>query len=179
MGAGTWQSHHAITQLLFEYQELYNRGRFSQMGELFKHATYQTRYPWSEEGHGVQRGVEVTRNFEDMVILYQGLPRVQMSMSNISVDIDEEGARASSKALYVGLFGPPATWSEYVGLETADRADDRIEIMCAGHYEDEFERSGSEWRFTSRIAFADFTGDRSRHMSVDPVAYGKVQGLSQ
>jgi hypothetical protein len=163
---------------LFEYQEFYNRGRFSEMGKLFEHATYQTKYPWSEEGHGVQRGAEVTRNFEDMVTLYEGLPRVQMSMSNISVDIDENDGRASSKALYVGLFGPPATWSEYVGLDVADQVDGHIEIMCAGHYEDGFERSGSEWRFASRIIFADFTGDRSRHMRVDPVTYGQSR-LSQ
>src|SRR5580704_15267850 len=111
MGSGTWESHHAITRLLYEYHTYYNRGLYEKMGALFKHATYQTKYPWSDEGHGVQRGSEVTENFKAMVNLYEGLPRVQMSLSNIILDIDEDDGSAESWSQYFGLYGPPGTWS--------------------------------------------------------------------
>lgn len=172
MGIGTWESHAAITRLLHRYHQCFNQGRWDELGALFERATYQTIYPWDAAGHGVQSGAEeVADNFRRMVKLHDGLPRMQYSLSNLVLDVDEDAGTATGASQYVGLSGGPATWGpRSPGL--APRGEDaRIEIVCAGRYEDTFARTagpGGEWHFTSRRIHADFTGDRSSHLQVDP-----------
>ena len=38
MGAGTWESHHAITGLMYRYTEAIDAGDFDGIGAIFAHA---------------------------------------------------------------------------------------------------------------------------------------------
>ena len=174
MGRGTWESHTAISDLLHTYHWHFNTGRFDLLAALFARSTYQTHYPWSETGHGVALGADaVLAGFRAMVRLHDGLPRVQYSVTNAIIDVDEDAGTATSRAQFTGLFGEPETWSpHHVGIERRDHAQPMIHIFTVGRYEDTFARDNDGWYFTSRVVHADFTGDRSGHMAMDPVVYG-------
>jgi hypothetical protein len=176
----TWESYNEITQIMYRYHHYSNQGRFEELGALFEHSTFQSVYPWSAEGHGVQRGAaEVTDLYRNMVQLREGLPRVQFVLNNIILDIDEARGTASSISYYIALTAEERAWAEYNGVDPRADASSPIQIMSAGRYEDTFARIDEKWWFTTRVCFADFTGDRSRHNRQDPVEYGKQfsQGL--
>jgi hypothetical protein len=169
---GTWESHAAIERLLHEYHYFFNSGQFERLGQLFERATYRTEYPWSTSGHGVQTGAEaVTRGFRTMVRLHDGLPRVQYSLSNIMIDVDEHAGAARSRSQFMGITGDRSTWFGYVDVAPRKPGEGVISIFTAGRYDDRFARTEGAWHFTERVVYADFTGDRSSHLAIDPLDY--------
>jgi hypothetical protein len=170
----TWESHNEITQIMYKYHDCSNQARFEELGALFEHGTFQSVYPWSTEGHGIQRGAkEVTDLYRAMVQLRDGLPRVQFVLTNIMLDIDEENDSATSWSYYIALTGDERSWAQYNGVEERDDRVSPIQVMSAGRYHDTFTRIDGKWWFAARVSYADFTGDRSRHNRQDPVEYGK------
>lgn len=171
---GSWESYDAITKLMYEYHRCYNLGLWDELAALFADGTIRSVYPWSEQGHGVQRGTEIADIRRQMVRLHDGLPRVQFSSSNVVLDIDDEAGRATGWSQYVALMGAPETWSQYVDVAPRPTERPLIEVFSVGRYEDAFSRVDGRWHFANRTCYADFTGDRSHHMSIDPVEYGRA-----
>jgi hypothetical protein len=156
-----------ITRLLYQYHDALNRARFNELADLFEHATYQTAYAETDKSHGVQTGEQVRENWERMVLLYNGLPRIQYVNTNVVVAVDESLVRASSKSYYLGL----QALSDYYDDAVASADPFPLQVICGGRYEDVFEVIDGAWRFRSRRIFADLSGNLSRHLGIKPTEY--------
>jgi hypothetical protein len=118
---------------------------------------YATRGPGS---HGVQQGAEQVREIlKGLTCVYEnGLPRSHYVVSNLMIEIEDSGDKATSWAYYTIFQSLP---------------DFPLQPIAAGRYHDAFERVDGKWRFTSREMHADHSGDLSRHMYFDPLEYGR------
>ena len=156
-----------ITRLLFVYHEAINRGRFEELGELFEHATYQTAYARTAEAHGTQQADGVVRNWQTMVRLYDGLPRVHYITTNVVVTVDDSLTTAGSYSYYTGFQALRDYYDATAG-------DFPLQAITAGRYEDTFAIIDDRWRFRSRQIWADLSGDLSRHMQMLPGDYRRL-----
>jgi hypothetical protein len=156
-----------ITRLLFAYHEAINRGRFEELADLFEFATYQTAYARTAEAHGTQQGDSVVTNWQSMVHLYDGLPRVHYITTNVVVTVDDSLTTASSYSYYVGF----QALSDYYDATSEDFP---LQAITAGRYEDTFEVLDGRWRLRSRQIWADLSGDLSRHMKMLPGDYRRL-----
>jgi hypothetical protein len=164
-----------IKNLIFGVSMHRDRGDFATMAKLFEHATFQTHYPagypgvgLSREqfatrapgGHGVQQGTEqVAEIFKALTCVGDdGLPNTHYTVSNLMLEIDDDAATADA-------------WSYYTVFQSWP--DFPLQAIAAGRYHDVFERVDGTWRFRSRDIFADHSGDLSRHMTLDPIEYGR------
>jgi hypothetical protein len=146
----------------------FNAGEFDDMGRIFEHATLMTNYPWNDQALVAERG-DIGAGYRRATRLYDGLPRVQYTLTNVLLDGDDERGVAQSWSQYFALFGDRSTWQEPHGIIPESHATAPIHVFVAGRYEDYFERVDGRWRFKSRTCHADFTGDRSVHLASDPL----------
>ena len=98
----------------------------------------------------------------------EGGARTHYHTTNSIYDIDADAGRAEVRSYYFVTQAVPA----------APRSCRRsggfaLQIVASGHYVDHFECIDGEWQVVARKIFADLTGDRSRHMKMDPVEYGR------
>ena len=149
MSAGTWESHHAITTLMYHYAECIDAADFDGIAALFAHGRIT-----NEGVDGAIEGPDAVR------ALYAGTNRVHADgtlrtrhlTTNVIVDIDEVSGAAAARSAFV------------VFQQTADLP---LQPIVAGRYHDTFERSGSDWRFDRRHIFVDQVGDVREHLSFD------------
>ena len=135
----------AITALVHRYAELIDAGDLDGVAALFEHATW---------GAGTRterlRGSEEVRRGYGGVILYDdGTPRTKHVITNLVIDVDQSGTRASARSYFTVLQA------------TDGRA---LQPIIAGRYEDQFENVDGTWRFGERIIHPDLHGDLSKHM---------------
>ncbi|WP_328825320.1 nuclear transport factor 2 family protein [Tomitella gaofuii] len=133
-----------ITNLLYRYAECMDSGRLDDASELFRHATI----------HAGKRELDaagILAVWRGTVRLHDdGTPRTKHVISNPILEIDEQEGRARARSYYTVL---QAT----AGLP--------LQVIAAGRYHDEFERSGGTWRFRSRdYSMLDLTGDMHDHL---------------
>jgi ketosteroid isomerase-like protein len=140
----------AITKLIYTYAERIDLGDFAGVGELFDRATL------TFEGFGDavsgREAIEAlygrtTRRFED------GTPRTKHVMTNLIVDVDDDGVTASSRSYFTVL--------QAVAGELA------LQPVIAGRYRHRYERSEDGWRVTAMHIMIDLMGDLSSHMLFD------------
>jgi len=165
----SWESHHEITNLLLSVHRCFNSGDFDGMGDIFEHATLTTIYPWHPEKLVARGGPRIGEGYRRATRLYDGLPRVQYTLTNMLIDGDDAAGAATSWSQYFALFGDETTWNQPHGATPEHHDKPPIQIFVAGRYEDAFARIAGRWRFTSRTCHADFTGDRSVHLATDPL----------
>src|SRR5690349_13651640 len=98
MSAGTWESHHAITRLMYRYVECVDAADFDGIAALF------------ESGRITNEGVDGAIEGADAVrALYLGTNRVHADgtlrtrhlTANVLVDIDEVAGTASARSAFV------------------------------------------------------------------------------
>jgi hypothetical protein len=140
----------AITKLIYTYAERIDLGDFAGVGELFDHATL------TFEGFGDavsgRESIEAlygrtTRRFED------GTPRTKHVMTNLIVDVDDDGETASSRSYFTVLQAVPGELA--------------LQPVIAGRYRHRYQRSEGEWRVTAMHIIIDLMGDLSNHMLFD------------
>ncbi len=149
MRAGTWESHHAITALIFRYTECIDAADFDALAELFAHGRIT-----NEGVDGAAAGPDAVR------ALYQrtnrvhddGTLRTRHLAANLLVDIDEVAGRATARSAFVVFQQTPTL---------------PLQPIVAGRYRDEFERAGGEWRFARRHIIVDQVGDVREHLNFD------------
>lgn len=154
MSAGSWQSYHAITSLMFQYAECIDRADFGGLGRLFAHA--QIRSSAADPTRGVA-GETAIRDFYAGTnkVHPDGTLRTRHLNTNILTDIDDDAGVATVRSCYVVLQA------------TAKLA---FQPIVAGRYEDRFERHDGAWRFADRLIHVDQVGDVSEHLSIDLAA---------
>ena len=149
MGAGTWESHHAITTLLYRYAELMDTADFDGVRDLFFDAVL-TNEGVAEEivgGEAIARLYRRTNRVHD-----DGTLRTRHLTTNVMIDIDEGANTASARSAFVVLQETPEL---------------PLQPIATGRYRDRFRRTDGEWRFAQRHIVVDHVGDVSEHLAFD------------
>jgi 3-phenylpropionate/cinnamic acid dioxygenase small subunit len=140
----------AITKLIYTYAERIDDGNFAGVGELFAHATL------TFEGFGDavtgRDAIEAlytrsTRRYED------GTPRTKHVMTNVMVDVDDDGATARSRSYFTVLQAVPGALA--------------LQPVIAGRYRHTYEHVDSAWRVATMHITIDLVGDLGHHMLFD------------
>ena len=158
MGAGTSESHHAITKLMYRYAECVDTANFGGLSDLFAHGHIRsTSAAKPDEG---MTGAQVRRFYAATNRVHEdGTLRTRHLSTNVRVDIDEDTATATARSYYV------------VFQATRELP---LQAIVGGRYEDRFSRSGGEWHFAERVIHVDQVGDLSEHLNFD-LAKGDVR----
>ena len=92
MGAGTWESHHAITTLMFRYAEYVDAADFDAIADLFADAVITNEGVEGEiaGGEAIKQLYLRTNRVHD-----DGTLRTRHLTSNVIVDIDEAAGTAT------------------------------------------------------------------------------------
>ena len=132
----------AIAALIHEYAFRLDAGDLDGVADLFARAeVHSTRL------NRVLRGAAEVRTLYESVQLYDdGTPRTMHQLTNVTVQVTGDAARARSYFTVLQVTGQ--------GLHP----------ILGGEYRDEFARSGGEWHFTRREFHPVLFGDMSRHM---------------
>lgn len=151
MGAGTWESHHAITTLLYRYTELIDAADFAGLGRLFERGLIRSSAaPDPRRG---MCGAAAIRDFYAAanIVHDDGTLRTRHLCCNVVVDIDEDAGSATARSAYV-VFQATTSLP--------------LQPIVAGRYEDRFARSDGAWHFTDRLIHVDQIGDLSEHLKI-------------
>jgi len=149
MGAGTWESHHAITALMFRYAECVDGADFDGIAALFAEGKIT-----NEGVAGAISGPDAVRKLYERTnrVHEDGTTRTRHVNSNVIVDIDEAEGEASARSSFVVFQQTPAL---------------PLQPIVSGRYRDTFVRTGSEWTFDCRHIVVDHVGDVREHLTFD------------
>jgi 3-phenylpropionate/cinnamic acid dioxygenase small subunit len=153
MAAGTWESHHAITTLLYRYTELMDAADFDTVAELFADAVLTNEGVEGEVtgGEAIARLYRRTNRVHD-----DGTLRTRHLTANVIVDIDEDASTATARSAFVVFQQTPEL---------------PLQPVVTGRYRDRFVRTDGEWRFAQRHITVDHVGDVSQHLAFDLAAF--------
>jgi 3-phenylpropionate/cinnamic acid dioxygenase small subunit len=149
MGAGTWESHHAITTLMFRYAECVDAANFDGIAALF------TEGRITNEGvKGAIVGPDAVRKLYERTnrVHDDGTTRTRHVNSNAIIDIDEREGTAVARSSFVVFQQTPVL---------------PLQPIVSGRYRDTFARSDTDWRFECRHIFVDHVGDVREHLTFD------------
>jgi len=153
MGAGTWESHHAITTLMFRYAEYVDAADFDAIGDLFADAVITNEGVAGEiaGGEAVKQLYLGTNRVHD-----DGTVRTRHLTANVIVDIEEAAGTAAARSAFV-VFQQTSTLP--------------LQPIVTGRYRDRFARSNRGWRFAQRHIIVDHVGDVREHIAFDLAAF--------
>jgi 3-phenylpropionate/cinnamic acid dioxygenase small subunit len=151
MRAGSFESYHAITTLMYRYAECIDAADFAGLAALFAHGRIRSSSGTAQAGWSGEQVREfysrTNRVHED------GTLRTRHVNANPIVDVDETGGAATVRSTYV-VFQATAKLP--------------FQPIVGGRYEDRFERVRGEWRWAERLIHVDQVGDVSEHLALDP-----------
>jgi 3-phenylpropionate/cinnamic acid dioxygenase small subunit len=153
LGAGTWDSYHAITTLLYRYAEYMDAADFDAVGELFGEAVLTNEGVDGEVrgGEAIARLYRRTNRVHD-----DGTLRTRHVTTNVIVDIDEESGVASARSAFVVLQQTPSL---------------PLQPVVTGRYYDRFARREGAWQFAQRHIIVDHIGEVREHLAFDLAAF--------
>ncbi len=153
MGAGTWESYHAITTLLYRYAEYMDAADFDAVAELFADAVLTNEGVDGEVrgGEAIARLYRRTNRVHD-----DGTLRTRHVTTNVIVDIDEDAGTAAVRSAFVVLQQTPTL---------------PLQPVVTGRYRDAFVRTDGLWRFAGRHIIVDHVGDVREHLAFDLAAF--------
>jgi 3-phenylpropionate/cinnamic acid dioxygenase small subunit len=149
MSAGTWESHHAITSLMYRYTEYIDAADFDAIGQLFADAVMTNEGVSGEiaGGDAIKQLYTSTNRVHD-----DGTLRTRHLTANVVVDIDESADTATARSSFV-VFQQTATLP--------------LQPIVTGRYRDRFSRVDGSWRFAQRHIVVDHVGDVREHLAFD------------
>jgi ketosteroid isomerase-like protein len=139
-----------ITKLIYTYAERIDAGDFAGVAEVFAHATL------TFEGFGdvVTGGdaiealyTRTTRRYED------GTPRTKHLMTNVMVDVADDGESAASRSYFTVLQAVPGELA--------------LQPVIAGRYRHTYAHADDRWRVATMHITIDLIGDLGHHMLFD------------
>ncbi|HET9728720.1 MAG TPA: nuclear transport factor 2 family protein [Acidimicrobiia bacterium] len=149
MSAGTWESHHAITALLYRYAEYIDAADFDAIGSLFADGklTNAGSDDVMEGGDAIAALYRRTNR-----VHHDGTLRTRHLTTNVLIDIDEETGTARARSAFVVLQQTPKL---------------PLQPIATGRYEDDFVRTKGAWCFSRRHIIVDHVGDVHEHLAFD------------
>jgi ketosteroid isomerase-like protein len=140
----------AITSLIYTYAERIDAGDFAGVAELFAYATL-TFEGFSDAING-REAIErlyarSTRRYED------GTPKTKHVMTNVVVDVAEDGTTAASRSYFTVLQAVPGELA--------------LQPVIAGRYRHTYKMVDDHWRVATMHVIIDLTGELGHHMLFD------------
>lgn len=139
----------SIANLLYRYAEFMDAGDFESVAALFAHARIKVDAAGAVllDASGLlqvwRRGVKIHPD---------GTPRTKHVITNPIIEVDEAAGTATCR-------------SYYTVLQATDTV--ALQVIAAGRYHDEFERTDGRWRFSFRdYSMLDLTGDLRDHLLI-------------
>jgi 3-phenylpropionate/cinnamic acid dioxygenase small subunit len=149
--AGTYESYHAITSLMYRYAECIDAADFAGLAALFAHG--RIRASSGPPGSGWS-GDEVRAFYSRTNRVHSdGTLRTRHVNANPLLDVDEAAGVATVRSTYV-VFQATAKLP--------------FQPIVGGRYEDRFERVAGAWHWAERLIHVDQVGDVSEHLALDP-----------
>src|SRR5438034_9730453 len=100
MSAGTWESHHAITTLMYSYADCVDRGDFAGIGALFEHGEITQH----DTAGAVVGAAAVKALYESTTRVHaDGTTRARHLNTNVIIDIDEVAGTAMARSVFLVL----------------------------------------------------------------------------
>jgi ketosteroid isomerase-like protein len=141
-------SYQAIKNLIYTYADRIDAGDYEGLAQLFAHAVI-TADAMDEPVQGADAVLAMytasTRKYADT-----GTPKTKHVTTNIIIDLDESGDRATVKSYYTVMQAVQGSLA--------------LQPVISGRYRDEFERVDGVWRFATRKMYVDLVGDLSQHL---------------
>jgi SnoaL-like domain len=140
----------AITKLIYTYAERIDAGDFAGVGDLLGRATMTFEgFDDAVVGREAVEGLytRTTRRYED------GTPRSKHVMTNVIVDVADDGTTASSRSYFTVLQAVPGAFA--------------LQPVIAGRYRHTYARVEGQWCIVSMHIVIDLTGDLGHHMLFD------------
>jgi 3-phenylpropionate/cinnamic acid dioxygenase small subunit len=158
MSAGTWESYHAITTLMYRYTEYIDAADFDAIGNLFSDAVMTNEGVAGEiaGGNAIKHLYTSTNRVHD-----DGTLRTRHLTANVIVDIDEQSGTATARSSFVVFQQTPAL---------------HLQPIVTGRYRDRFARVDREWRFAQRHIVVDHVGDVREHLAFDLAGFQAQHG---
>jgi hypothetical protein len=143
-------AQHEIERQIYQMGYHLEDGNFEAVAELLAHATFGADIL----GRAAFRGREqIRQQYERTNVTYADRGRATKEIySNILVDIDLAGGRATSITSYTVAQQPPG---------------DSFGLLVAGRYEDEWQRVGAIWQWADRYIKVQYRNNLERHMHSD------------
>ena len=140
----------AITKLIYTYADRIDAGDFAGVAEVFAHATLT--FEGFDDAVAGREAIEAlytrtTRRYED------GTPRTKHVMTNVMVDVADDGDTASSRSYFTVLQAVPGELA--------------LQPVIAGRYRHTYIRADGRWRVASMHIAIDLMGDLGHHMLFD------------
>jgi SnoaL-like domain len=138
-----------IENLIASYAFLVDDGEFAELGDLLGDAEF------SLNGGPVIKGRDAIEKFaRDTLLTYDdGTPRTRHVTTNIIIEAGEEAGEEEDTAV---------SRSYYTVFQSLP--DFPLQAIASGRYQDRFQRTNGQWRFTRRIVTTTLTGDTSHHV---------------
>jgi len=138
----------AIQRLMFLYAECVDQADFEGLERLFEHGVMR-----ANTAVGGMTGAEVRKFYARTNKVHpNGTLCTRHLATNIIVDIEDGGDRASAR-------------SYFVVLQATDKLP--FQPIAGGRYHDHFERVDGAWRFAERMVLVDQVGNMSDHLTFD------------
>ena len=153
MAPGTWESHHAITSLMFQYVECIDAADFDGIAALFADAIMTNEGVDGEVAGGAAIRALYQRTNK---VHADGTTRTRHVTANVQVDIEESADAATARSSFVVFQQTPKT---------------ALQPIVTGRYRDRFTRVDGTWRFAQRHIVVDHIGDVSDHLTFDLAAF--------
>jgi ketosteroid isomerase-like protein len=141
-----------IAKLMYTYAERIDAGDFAGVADVFADAILT----FEGFGDGVSGRKAVQSLYERTTRRYEnGTPRTKHVITNIIVDVGDDGASATSRSSFTVLQAVPGALA--------------LQPIIAGRYHDAFAYVEGRWRFTSVHIIIDLVGDLGHHMLLDVI----------
>jgi len=139
----------AIKNLIYSYAELLDSGDIEELARLFAHGIIRT-------GTGQEhRGAKAVRTMiERAVHIYDGVPATKHVITNVAVEVDDDGRTASARSYFTVFQARPEL---------------PLQPILAGRWHDRFKREDGRWRFADRLIYTDLVGDLRFHIKGVPL----------
>ena len=137
-----------VEDLLFAYASALDEGRIADCTALF------ARSEFTIKGVATVHGSDgLAELFSGIIIYEDGTPRTKHIVTNVNVDIAEDGSLARANSY----------------LTVMQRFEDKsLRAIFSGSYDDQFKKDSNGWYFTERIITGALIGDMSQHLKKPP-----------
>jgi len=137
-----------ITNLAHFYAEQVDTANFEAIGRLFADGATECFLQGGPNGGRCVGAEAVMRWYRASVAVRDGTPGTRHVITNLIVEVAEDGLSASARSYFTVLQRLP---------------DFPLQIVAAGRYHDRFRKTDGAWRFEEKILHGDFIADISKH----------------
>ena len=145
------EAEQAIARIVYDYANAVDTGDLEKIREIFRYGAVRVDGV-EEEHHGGDGVVDMFRRYTRF--FPDGTPSTKHVTTNLVIDVDPGGDRATSRSYFTVLQARPEL---------------PLQIVIAGRYLDTFERRDDGWWLVDRFEYCDLVGDLSQHIMDSPL----------